>query len=167
MASQSETVRLPLGMRDALASRSAERIVPLWAYAFCLTIGPFLFIDGLLGLIFAGTSLRTGEDLPHHSWNFFFQFNSWHQLSHVVTGLVLIVAATTRSRLPTGLIIFGAIYAVAAPLGFIDGNDVLDVIYSDTRDNIIHALLALQALALGLGVLVVRRRVRASAPHTQ
>jgi hypothetical protein len=152
-------------MRDALASRSAERIVPLLAYAFCLTIGPFLFIDGLLGLIFAGTSLRSGEDLPHRSWNFFFQFNSWHQLSHVATGLVLILAATQRSRLSTGLVIVGATYAVAAPLGFIDGNDVLNVIYSDTRDDVIHALLALQALALGLGLLVVRRRLpRSSRP---
>ena len=157
MASRPETVRLQVRVRDALASRSAERLVPLLAYAFCLTIGPFLFIDGLLGLIFAGTSLRSGEDLPHRGWNFFFQFNSWHQLSHVVTGLVLILAATARRRLSGGLIIFGAVYAVAAPLGFIDGNDVLDVIYSDTRDNIIHALLAVQALALGLGVLIVRR----------
>jgi hypothetical protein len=167
MVSQSETVRVPLGMRDTPTSRSTERIVPLLGYAFCLTIGPFLFIDGVLGLIFAGTSLRSGEDLPHRSWNFFFQFNSWHQLSHVVTGLVLMLAATTRSRLAPGLVSFGVIYAVAAPLGFIDGSDVLDLIYSDTRDNIIHALLALQALALGLGVLVVRRRVRASTPHTR
>jgi hypothetical protein len=165
VASQLETVRLPLGRSDALASRSAERIVRLWAYAFCLTIGPFLFIDGLLGLIFAGTSLRGGEDLPHRGWNFFFQFNSWHHLSHVVTGLVLILAATTRSRLSTGLIVFGAFYAVAAPLGFIDGNDLLDVIYSDTRDNIVHAFFALQALAVGLGILVFRRRMRASVPH--
>ena len=80
MASQLETVRLPLGRSDALASRSAERIVRLWAYAFCLTIGPFLFIDGLLGLIFAGTSLRGGEDLPHRGWNFFLKANRERKL---------------------------------------------------------------------------------------
>jgi Domain of unknown function (DUF4383) len=164
IASKSETVHLQLGEREAHASRSADRIAPLLAYAFCLTTGPFLFIDGLLGLIFAGTSLRTGEHLPHRSWNFIVQFNSWHQLAHVVTGGILILAATRRGWLPVGLLVFGAFYAVAAPLGFIDGNDVLDVIYSDTRDNIIHALFA--ALALGLGVLVVRRRLPASGTHT-
>jgi Domain of unknown function (DUF4383) len=136
---------------------TAELTIPVLARAFCLLYGPFLLLDGLLGLVFAGTSFRTGPDLPHRTWNFFVEFNSWHHVSHVVTGAVLIVGACRRSLMPAALLVFGGFYALAAPLGFIDGSDVLNVIYSDTRDNVIHALLAASALALGGGMLVVRR----------
>jgi hypothetical protein len=147
-----------LRVRETLASRSTERIAPLFAHVFCLTVGPFLFVNGILGLVFAPTSLRTGDDLPHRGWNFFFQFNSWHQMSHIVTGAVLVLAASRRTWLPVGLLAIGVFYAVVAPLGFIDGSDVLDVIYSDGRDNVIHTLLALQALVLGVSVLRLNTR---------
>jgi len=145
-----------LPVHETLACHSRERSARLFAYTFCLTGGPFLFVDGLLGLIFAPTSMRTGDHLPHREWNWFFEFNSWHQLTHVVSGLVLIISALRRSWLPLGLLAFGVFYAIEAPIGFINGDDVLHVVYSNARDNVIHTLFALLALTLSAAVVLFR-----------
>lgn len=147
-------------LRKAVASRQAESNAVLVASVFCLTNGPFLFLNGLLGLIFAPTGFQTGENLPHRGWNFFFEFNSWHHLTHVLTGLILIAAALRPTWLARGLLAFGFYYVIAATLGFINGNDVFGVIYSDGRDNVVHTLFGLSALGLGLAVSRSRRRRR-------
>jgi hypothetical protein len=121
-----------------------------------LAVGPFLFLDGLGGLIFAGTGLSVGAELPHREWNWFFEFNDWHQLLHVVTGAVLVVAASRSEWAGRGALIFGAVYLVLTPLAVIDGDDVANLIYSDGRDNVIHGLLAIEGVALGLAAIAAR-----------
>lgn len=63
---------------------------------------------------------------------------------------MLLVAATRRSWAPVGTLIFGAIYVLLTPAGFLDGDDAFNVFYSGTRENWVHALLALQGVGLGL-----------------
>ena len=56
---------------------------------------------------------------------------------------------------------FGAVYAVLTPLAVLDGDDVLNVVYSDTPDNFIHLTLAVLGLAIGvLALLGARGRHR-------
>lgn len=128
-------------------------IAPRLAWVFCLAVGPFLFLNGLAGLVFAGTGLTVGAELPHREWNWLFEFNDWHQLLHVVTGALLIVGAIRPRWAGSAALIFGAIYLVLTPLGVIDGDDVANVVYSDGRDNVIHGLLAIEGVALGLASL--------------
>lgn len=132
------------------------------AWLFCLAIGPFLVVDGLAGLVFAGTGLSVGDHLPHRAWNWFFEFNDWHQILHVVSGGILVLGVLRRTWLAPATLIFGAIYLVAAPLGFWDGDDVANIVYSDVRDNIIHALLTIVATGLGLGTALASPRPK---PH--
>ena len=128
-----------------------ERTAPALARVFCLTVGPFLLLDGLTGMIFAGTGLAVGPQLPHREWNWFFEFNDWHHLLHVVTGGILLVAGLRREWVATGALIFGAVYLVLTPVAVIDGDDVANLIYSDGRDNAVHGMFALEAIVLGLG----------------
>ena len=134
---------------------------------FCVIAGGFLFLDTIAALAFTDFDLSTGDDLPHESWTFFFAFNTWHHLLHLVTSSILLVAATRREWAPAGALVFGAVYVVLAPAGFIDGDDAFDVFYSSTRENWVHALLAAQGVgfgALGLQALGRERRAQAPAP---
>jgi hypothetical protein len=127
-----------------------------FAPVFALATGAFLTVDGTLGLIFGGAEFDVGEPLPRHTWNWVFQFNGWHELLHVLTGLLLVVAWSKRAWLPAGLLAFGALYTVFAALAFSDGDDVANVVFSNARDNIVHAYLGVVAIALA--VAAARRR---------
>jgi hypothetical protein len=113
-------------------------------------VGPALAINGVLGLLLAGAELDTGDDLPRHEWNFFFHFNGWHEVLHVATGTLLTIASSRERWAALGALTFGAIYAVLTPLAFIDGDDVLNVVFSDTPDNVVHAVLGVAGIIVGL-----------------
>ena len=117
---------------------------------FCLAAGPFLLLDGIGGLVFAPAGFGTGDHLPSEEWNFFFRFNAWHHALHILNGLVLTAGAARRSWAPGAALLFGAAYAVMAPLGFIDGDDILDVFYSSLRENLVHTAFAILGVTLGL-----------------
>lgn len=126
------------------------------AWLFCIAIGPALALNGVLGLIFGGLDFSTSDHLPHSEFNFFFEFNAWHHVLHVVTGAMLALAIVRRNWAPWLAIAFGAVYVVLTPFGFADGDDVWNVIYSPTADNFIHLTLAV--VGTGIGVLALRRR---------
>lgn len=134
------------GAEDRLSRLDAVSLSRL----FCLVVGPVLLLDGAFGLGFAGTAFSTGDDLPRQEWNFVFHFNSWHQLLHVLNGLVLTAGAIKREWSPLAALIFGGSYALMAPVGFVDGDDVFNLFYSGTRENLVHTMFAIQGLAFGL-----------------
>lgn len=45
-----------------------------------------------------------------------------------------------------GAPIFGEIYVVLAPAGWIDGDDAFDIFYRSTRENLVHTALAAQGV---------------------
>jgi hypothetical protein len=127
---------------------------------FCLAVGPFLLLDGLTGVLFAPTGFAVGDQLPREEWNFIFHFNSWHQLLHVLNGVVLTAGTIRRPWAPLAAFVFGLGYAVMAPLGFSDGDDVVNLFYSGTPENLVHTFFALSGVGLGvLGLLSARRAV--------
>ena len=119
------------------------------AWLFCIAIGPALALNGVLGLVFGGAELGTGDDLPRHEFNFFFEFNGWHHVLHVLTGGLLALVLVRRAWAPWLAVAFGVMYAVLTPFGFIDGDDVANVVYSHTADNFVHLTLAVLGTAIG------------------
>ena len=71
-------------------------------------------------------------------------------VSTLTTGLLLVAGAVRRSWAAPVTVLFGAIYAILTPLGWIGGDDVLNVVYSDLPDNFIHLSLAIGGLGIGL-----------------
>jgi hypothetical protein len=68
----------------------------------------------------------------------------------------------------TSLLIFGGGYALVTVWGFVDGNDVFNLIPVDTADNVLHVALTAVALfvafsAGGLAAAGSRDRTQASA----
>jgi Domain of unknown function (DUF4383) len=123
--------------------------VPL-ARLFCLAVGPALVVGGIVGLAFGSSDLATGDDLPTHDFGPLFAFNGWHHVLHLATGVLLLAGLLRRSWALPVTVAFGALYAVLTPLAVIDGDDVLNVFYSDMPDNFIHLTLAVAGLGLGL-----------------
>ena len=75
--------------------------------------------------------------------------NGWHNVVHLLTGALGIVAARTLGHARTYCLIFGIVYLVVCIWGFIAGTDgsVISVGPVNTADNILHLLLAFGGFA--------------------
>ncbi len=129
------------------------------AQTFCLVFGVVLVAAGVLGFIFGGTSFnvpdRTGQEF------IVFEVNGWHNLLHIASGALLLVAAPKEALAATVAAVLGIAYVVVTLWGFIDGNDILWIFPVNTADNILHlaiAIVALAAAALSGGLMAKRRK---------
>jgi len=79
--------------------------------------------------------------------------NGWHNLVHLLTGLVGLAVWRSYSAARGYAIWFGALYAGVAIWGLVigDGESILGIIPINTEDNILHLLIALAGVWAGLG----------------
>lgn len=73
----------------------------------------------------------------------FFEISLLHNLFHIITGVLLIMAATSNKATKLYLICFGLIYTLIAIVGFWRGGD-LYIVHNNLADNILY---------LGIGVI--------------
>jgi hypothetical protein len=78
----------------------------------------------------------------------YFEVDTIHNLVHIVTGVLAIMAATSYRLSKLFFILFGLIYAAAAVLGFWHQGD-LYIMHADMADNYLHAGVAIIALLIG------------------
>ncbi|MBA3301649.1 MAG: DUF4383 domain-containing protein, partial [Thermoleophilaceae bacterium] len=72
--------------------------------------------------------------------------SGWHQLIHIVSGLVLIGAGLAGAAVAVAAsLLFGAGYLVLAISGLIDGDTVLGLFETYPADQALHALLGVAA----------------------
>jgi hypothetical protein len=141
-------------MNAAQLLRLRDAVLDDPAWAFCLLVGPLLLAFGVYGLIAGGTEFETSDNLPSHELLRSFDFNGWHHVLHLVTAAPLVAGALRRQWARGAALFFGAVYIVVTPLGFLDGDDVANVVYSHTADNFIHLTLGI----LGIGAALLSRR---------
>ncbi len=98
---------------------------------FCLALGVGVVASGLLGVALV---LET---------------DGWHDAVHLVTGLLLALAALSHRDTARALVAFGVFYAAVALTGFVDGQETLGLIAINSVDNLLHTGLAIAALAAG------------------
>ncbi len=114
-----------------------------------LVIGLVLIAVGALGFFFGGSEFGVGGSLEGQEF-IVFEVNGWHNVVHLATGAFLVLMAATARSAVTGLLIFGLAYAVVTVWGFIDGNDVANVIPVNTADNWLHVALTAAALLIAV-----------------
>jgi Domain of unknown function (DUF4383) len=112
------------------------------ARVYALTVGVVLVAAGIIGFFY--DSSFTTDDSVRGSVFGLLDVNGWHNVVHIATGLLGIVAARTLAGARTYCVLFGIVYAVVCVWGFIAGNDgsVLGIVPVNTADNVLHLLLA-------------------------
>lgn len=118
------------------------------AQLYCLIAGVVLLLVGIIGFFVDG-GFDTGSELNGGSL-LGFEINGWHDLVHLLSGVVLIGASRTRATARSVALAFGVVYGLVAIIGLIDGDDVLGIIPVNPADNILHIGLALLGIVTGL-----------------
>jgi hypothetical protein len=83
-----------------------------------------------------------------------FDVNDAHNVVHLATGILAIVAGVTSERASRIFFqVFGVIYACVALLGFVGGDKaLLGIVANNSADAVLHVIIAIVALYLGFGM---------------
>lgn len=119
------------------------------ARLYALLVGGVLVIAGIIGFFYE-PSFETGDLAPRDDVFGILTVNGWHNVVHIATGLLGLLAAGYAARAyALGL---GAVYILVAILGFMAGNgkEILDFLVVNTEDNFLHLIIGLTGIAAGL-----------------
>lgn len=78
----------------------------------------------------------------------FFEVNDVHNMIHLASGVIALIAATRARLSKLFLQIFGLLYGATAIAGYWFGGD-LQVMHVNDADNVLHAVIAVIALFVG------------------
>ncbi len=117
------------------------------AQLYALLFGIVLLVVGVLGFI-ADSSFGTGSGVEGSDF-IVFEVNGWHNIVHILSGLLGLALSRRRDSARAYALGFGAVYLVVTIWGFVTGDQVLWLIPVDTADNILHLLIAAAGLAAG------------------
>jgi hypothetical protein len=108
--------------------------------------GAIFIAVGILGFVPGVTS---GEHLLG-----IFHVNAAHNVVHLLTGLVAVVAGATSGHAARLFFrAFGVIYGLVAILGFMNGSEpILGLISNNSADTWLHAGIAVVSLFIGFGL---------------
>lgn len=112
-------------------------------------VGGVLVFAGIIGFFYSSSFGSPGEV---DSVFGILDVNAWHNLVHIATGALGVLAYTAGARESrTYALALGAVYIVVAIWGFIvgDGDSILGFIPVNTEDNVLHTALGLLGLLAG------------------
>jgi hypothetical protein len=124
------------------------------ARLYATLVGGVLVIAGIIGF-FYNASFASGNDIvgDDRSYEVFglLAVNGWHNLVHIATGLLGLLAAGYAARVyALGL---GLVYVLIAIWGFIEVENgfgaLLDFIPINSEDNWLHLIIGMTGLAAG------------------
>ena len=113
------------------------------AQLYALLVGGTLVIAGIIGFFYSSDFGSPGEV---DSVFGILDVNGWHNVVHIVTGGLGLLALGYAARAYAGGL--GLVYVVVAIWGFIIGNheSILGFIPVNTEDNVLHLLLGLAGI---------------------
>jgi hypothetical protein len=116
------------------------------ARLYATLVGAALTIAGIIGF-FYGASFGSPGSVDDALG--ILAINGWHNVFHLATGLVGLVAAGYAAR--QYALGFGLLYLVVALWGFVvgSGEAILSIVPVNTEDNVLHLILGLTGVAAG------------------
>jgi hypothetical protein len=123
-----------------------KTLAQIWA----LTLGAVLVVVGLVGFL-VEPSFAVGDNAQRGTL-ILFDVNGWHNVVHLLSGVVGLAMAGTAARARLYSIGYGAVYVLVTILGFAvgDGGLLLSLIPINTADNVLHLAVALTGIGVGL-----------------
>ncbi|HEX8086763.1 MAG TPA: DUF4383 domain-containing protein [Solirubrobacteraceae bacterium] len=114
------------------------------AQLYCLLGGLALLLAGIVGF-FVDSGFDTGGGIDGDKL-IAFEVNGWHNIVHILSGLLLLGASAKRASAKTVALLFGIVYGAVALIGLIDGETVFGLIPVNPADNVLHIALALAGI---------------------
>lgn len=144
---------------------------------YCLLVGLSLLLAGALGFL-ADASFDTGAGADGDRLGnangqlqgdgfLGFEVNAWHNIVHLLSGLVLLAAFRRRGPAKVVALAFGLVYGLVAIIGLIDGSDVLGIIPVNGADNVLHVVLSALGILTSLMSRGAHRRGGADTPAVE
>src|ERR687883_1694311 len=114
------------------------------AQLYALLVGGTLVVAGIIGFFYSSDFGSPGKVDDVFG---ILSVNGWHNVVHIVTGGLGLLALGYAARLYAGGL--GVVYIGVAVWGFILGNHqaILDFLPVNTEDNVLHAILGVAGLA--------------------
>jgi hypothetical protein len=113
------------------------------AELYARVVGVVLVLAGIVGF-FADASFHTGTPPSSHPL-LGLDVNGFHNVVHILTGLLLLGFARNARSARTGVLIFAVAYLVVTIYGFVAGDNVLGIVPINTPDNFLHLVLTIVA----------------------
>jgi Domain of unknown function (DUF4383) len=116
--------------------------------------GMALVLFGLAGFIVSANFTAGGAVHGEHILGVF-EINGWHNLLHILSGIILFTAAQLGAPLRATAIPVATAYGLVALYGFLGGSELAGLVPINAADNVLH--LVLSGIALGTVALTRRR----------
>src|SRR3954452_408910 len=120
------------------------------AQLYALIFGAVLTIAGIIGFFY--NSEFTSDKSVRDAVFGILDVNGWHNMVHILTGLLGLVVASSYSSARGYALGFGFVYIIVAGWGFIigSGDSILSIVPVNTEDNILHLLIGIAGIAAGM-----------------
>jgi hypothetical protein len=115
------------------------------AQLYALVVGATLVVAGIIGFFYNSTF--TNDKSVHDDVFGILAVNGWHNVVHIATGALGLLAIGYAARIYAGGL--GLVYIAVAIWGFIigSGDSILSIVPVNTEDNILHLLIGLAGVA--------------------
>ena len=118
------------------------------AQLYALVFGVVLVVVGIAGF-FVDAGFGTGSDVEGDEI-IIFEVNGWHNLVHIASGVLALIAAPNPDYARGFAYAFGPVYAVVTIWGFALSDSVFGLIPVNGADNVLHLGIALIGIAAAL-----------------
>jgi hypothetical protein len=120
------------------------------AQVYAMALGGVLVLVGIVGFL-VEPSFGVGDSAQRGTL-ILFDINGWHNVVHLLSGIVGLAMAGTAARARLFSIGYGVVYVLVTILGFVvgDGGLLLSIIPINTADNLLHLVIALTGIGVGL-----------------
>jgi hypothetical protein len=119
------------------------------AQVYALLFGAVLTVAGILGFFY--NSGFTSDKSVRDAIFGILDVNGWHNVFHIATGVLGLVAAGSYASGRSYALGFGIVYITVAIWGFIvgDGDSILSILPVNTADNVLHLVIGVSGIAAG------------------
>jgi NAD/NADP transhydrogenase beta subunit len=120
------------------------------AQLYALVFGALLTIAGITGFFY--NSEFTSREEVRNAVLGILDVNGWHNVFHILTGVLGLVVASSYSSARGYALGFGFVYVILAIWGFIigSGHSILSIIPVNTEDSVLHLFIGLAGIAAGM-----------------
>jgi hypothetical protein len=123
------------------------------ARLYATLVGAVLVVAGIIGFFYEA-SFATGNEIVADDVFGILAVNGWHNVVHILLGLIGLAAAGTTYGARTYCLVVGAVYLVLAIWGFLETENgfgvLIDLVPINTEDNFLHLILGIVGIGAGL-----------------